>query len=175
MSDLKLHARARICVFDARGMLRAFAIGLTLFLEGAARGQTNVFPASGNVGIGTSNPTQKLHVTGVVRAGALSMCPAENDDCLTISGFTAPYNYIDFASGRDPAGNRKDLRITTGSYPNWNGDQIMLKASGITYFNAGNVGIGTTAPQFPLSVNGTVQAKEVRVETGWADYVFDRG
>ncbi|HVX25483.1 MAG TPA: hypothetical protein VHB70_04020 [Parafilimonas sp.] len=37
-----------------------------------------------------------------------------------------------------------------------------------------NVGIGTTAPQYTLSVNGTIQAKEVRVETGWSDFVFDK-
>jgi hypothetical protein len=36
----------------------------------------------------------------------------------------------------------------------------------------GNVGIGTMNPTSKLSVNGTVQAKEVVVNTGWADYVF---
>jgi hypothetical protein len=38
--------------------------------------------------------------------------------------------------------------------------------------NGGKVGIGTTNPQYSLSVNGTIQAKEVLVNTGWADYVF---
>lgn len=37
-----------------------------------------------------------------------------------------------------------------------------------------NVGIGTTTPQYTLSVNGTIQAKEVRVETGWSDFVFEK-
>jgi hypothetical protein len=37
----------------------------------------------------------------------------------------------------------------------------------------GNVGIGTTNPTQKLSVNGTVRAHEVIVDTGWSDYVFD--
>jgi hypothetical protein len=36
----------------------------------------------------------------------------------------------------------------------------------------GNVGIGTTAPQYPLAVNGAIQAKEILVNTGWSNYVF---
>lgn len=38
----------------------------------------------------------------------------------------------------------------------------------------GNVGIGTTNPDpyYKLSVNGYVRAKEIRVNTNWADYVF---
>jgi len=39
----------------------------------------------------------------------------------------------------------------------------------------GNVGIGTTNPTNKLSVNGTIQAKEVIVNTGWSDFVFDKG
>ena len=38
----------------------------------------------------------------------------------------------------------------------------------------GNVGIGTANPTYKLSVNGNIRSKEVVVETGWADYVFDK-
>jgi hypothetical protein len=51
-----------------------------------------------------------------------------------------------------------------------------LPSSGVRFTiqaATGNVGIGTTNPLYPLSVNGTIEAKEVRVETGWADYVFN--
>jgi hypothetical protein len=38
------------------------------------------------------------------------------------------------------------------------------------------VGIGTTNPDpfYKLSVNGKIRAKEIRVNTGWADYVFEK-
>jgi hypothetical protein len=35
------------------------------------------------------------------------------------------------------------------------------------------IGIGTTNPQYKLDVNGTIRATEIKVETGWADFVFD--
>ncbi len=38
----------------------------------------------------------------------------------------------------------------------------------------GNVGIGTSNPTEKLSVNGHIRAKEIVVETGWADYVFEK-
>lgn len=38
----------------------------------------------------------------------------------------------------------------------------------------GNVGIGTTDPTYKLSVNGNIRSKEVVVESGWADYVFEK-
>ena len=38
----------------------------------------------------------------------------------------------------------------------------------------GNVGIGTSSPgSFKLAVNGTIRAKEIRVNTGWSDFVFE--
>jgi hypothetical protein len=43
----------------------------------------------------------------------------------------------------------------------------------LTMFNSGTIGIGTTIPDAKLAVNGTIHAKEVKVDlTGWADYVF---
>jgi len=38
--------------------------------------------------------------------------------------------------------------------------------------NNGNVGIGTSNPTYKLSVNGNIRAKEIKVESGWSDYVF---
>lgn len=39
----------------------------------------------------------------------------------------------------------------------------------------GNVGIGTSNPLgWRLAVNGNIRAKEVKVETAWADFVFEK-
>lgn len=48
-----------------------------------------------------------------------------------------------------------------------------IVGSGNSYFNGGNVGIGTKSPSEKLEVNGTIRSKEVKVEASpWPDYVF---
>lgn len=50
-----------------------------------------------------------------------------------------------------------------------------LVLPGGTWTSTGRLGIGTTTPNEALSVNGTIQAKEIKVSTlatDWPDYVF---
>ncbi|MBC9795860.1 hypothetical protein [Sinomicrobium weinanense] len=47
------------------------------------------------------------------------------------------------------------------------------KGNGLFYTD-GRVGIGTTdSSNWKLAVNGNIRAKEVKVETGWSDFVFE--
>ncbi|HVW07712.1 MAG TPA: hypothetical protein VHC90_03980 [Bryobacteraceae bacterium] len=75
-------------------------------------------------------------------------------------------------------GNTFGLYInpTVTSAANWTSLEV---TNGSSVF-LGNVGVGTAAPctaNAPtgcvMSVNGAIQAKEVVVNTGWSDYVFD--
>ena len=58
---------------------------------------------------------------------------------------------------------------------NYNGSAFLVERLTKNIIFNGNVGIGESNPQYKLSVNGTIKAKEVRVElTGWSDFVFDK-
>lgn len=63
-----------------------------------------------------------------------------------------------------------------------NGARLSLNYGGdltSTHFvmdSNGNIGIGTANPLgWRLAVNGNIRAKEVKVETSWADFVFEKG
>lgn len=63
-----------------------------------------------------------------------------------------------------------------------NGGMLSLNYGGdltSTHFvmdNNGNIGLGTANPLgWRLAVNGNIRAKEVKVETSWADFVFEKG
>ena len=116
---------------------------------------------AGNVGIGTTGPTGKLQVAGVI---------------LTTSAATAN---LASAGGMDFSGGSLRL-ISWGANATTQGGYIFNSVSSDASLNtnplvilpSGNVGIGTVSPTAKLAVNGTIRAKEVIVDTGWADYVF---
>lgn len=82
------------------------------------------------------------------------------------------------------ANNPRMVIAHSPSYPDWGlqytdaNDQFDFLGAGISRMTialgSGNVGIGVTSPVYKLEVCGTIRAKEVRVETGWCDYVFEK-
>jgi hypothetical protein len=122
---------------------------------------------NGNVGIGTTDPTTKLDVNGGFRVvgnynyGIIARFdyPGNGFGGIAFSGYangskgSELYNTGDFSL---------EIRKTDGS----NTGKIVLLSNG-------NVGIGTTAPTYPLTVNGTIRSKKVIVDTGWSDFVFE--
>jgi hypothetical protein len=61
------------------------------------------------------------------------------------------------------------LKIQT-SY--WNGSQVNT-ITALSLSPTGDLGLGTTSPAYKLDVNGTIHAREIKVDlTGWSDFVF---
>lgn len=120
------------------------------------------------MGAGTPSPTMALHVLG----NALITDTAEQ--ILTIESTTASTTGIQIN------------RTGTGSFDARIIDQFgILKIQGSTdefqtvtndfidvSLSSGNVGIGASAGAEKLRVCGTIKATELRLETGWCDYVF---
>jgi len=125
--------------------------------------------SSGNVGIGTIDPLGKLEIKG--GSGEQS----QGQIHLVGNGETGPGDaYISFYEGAE-----SNSKWSIGVKDNDNAFSI---SHGLTMDAApkmvitdvsGNVGIGTTNPGiYKLAVRGKIRAEEIKVETGWADYVF---
>lgn len=109
----------------------------------------------------TANPSFIIKSNGYIGIGDNS--PVNKVQIGTILGFSGN----DLAIGDNGKGMSFYQSSTASIWYSNTNFSLMPNGSG------GNVGIGTLNPAYPLSVNGTIQSKEVRVETGWADFVFD--
>ncbi len=103
----------------------------------------------GNVGIGTSTPTEKLHVVGNVRIEGTSpawlhLVGGLGDDA-GVSFSTAGVGVNKWEILRDGSSSDFFLRESF-PYPPFSGASVTVKAG------SGNVGIGTTEPAAPLHV-----------------------
>ncbi|MBM4253743.1 MAG: hypothetical protein FJ146_17380 [Deltaproteobacteria bacterium] len=97
---------------------------------------SNVYRSSGNVGIGTTTPIAKLQsVSTANTANAAAFLYGDNfGTALGVNSTSSSYYALNVLSGMNNAGSG---------------------GSSLLYVRAdGNVGIGTTAPGFPLQVNG---------------------
>jgi hypothetical protein len=168
-----------------RGALELYNGG-TLTTAIYSDGNSSFITGGGNVGIGTALPGVKLSV-----ADSQATVPAEillynlnntgsrNVDLRLGNGSGQASVYLNnatlalgFGIGVPTGGlSYKD----PGNYPGSDTLTLSTASSGNIVFSpngTGNVGIGTTNPAQKLSVNGSIRAHEVIVDTGWSDYVF---
>ncbi|WP_439697193.1 hypothetical protein ACFGVS_01635 [Mucilaginibacter sp. AW1-7] len=74
-------------------------------------------------------------------------------------------------------GNAANQLVTLSTTTTAPANEIALNVIPVMYTDLnGNLGLNTLTPDpaYRLSVNGKIRAKEIRVETGWADYVFGK-
>lgn len=150
---------------------------------GAGSSRLAINLSTGNIGIGTAAPTAKLHVAGSETLGGNLTFTTGNQSIQFANPGTTPAPMMKmFASGTtNPA---RMVIAHSSSYPTWGLqyadtiDQFDFVGAGASRMainlSNGNVGIGVPAPVYRLEVCGTIRAKEVRVETGWCDYVFEK-
>lgn len=138
--------------------------------------QTNVSESftirgNGNIGIGVASPQHNLHVNTQIHISE------GQDNMLTASSSTGVHHLIGTYNGWDPktvyiagynafydhGSNAKTERVKIGR-------QLTVQ------LQDGGLGIGTeNLSGYRLAVKGKIRAEEIRVESGWADFVFEPG
>lgn len=157
-------------------------------------GGTEIFSisANGNTGVGTGAPEDKLQVgTGmakVVMGAALGSSlgygtsyigfNASRQNAATWSTSNDGANNGGGVIFSDVAGNLLFSGIPSTGASNQSGIPDATVVGNTTMFvgSNGSVGIATrNTAGYTLAVNGFVRAKKVVVETGWSDFVFEKG
>ncbi len=147
---------------------------------------------SGNVGIGTTSPLNRFNVqansnastAAQVEIGPVGISPS-SVSLVSKLRFRSTFN--NYSGDQGP---RVTAQIVGGFGGVWGSEYLAFQVGNgggsndgnndplekLRILWNGNVGIGTTNPQYKLAVNGNIGAQDIIVtNTGWSDYVFRPG
>ena len=166
-------------LFIGNGELSAYdTSNLSLQTNGTTR--MTILSASGNVGIGIPTPQEKLHINGPIRGSASSTGAVR---VQTTGGYIdiGPQNTYDahFSTDKGSFVFNQTIYSGTGVFGTLNDKNLVFKTNSnstrMTILQSnGNVGIGTTSPDYKLDVAGVIRCSEVLVQgiDQIADFVF---
>jgi hypothetical protein len=157
-----------VILFKVLKITSAVIVG-AMILSLPSQAQTNIFPTAGYVGIGTTTPNELFQIRngfafhdGTNKAISFSSYWRQNAWRPLSTGYVSVLLW-------DPTLGRLLFQSTSTAY---DPEATTTVETRFIILSNGNVGIGTTSPTHKLTVNGQIRAKEVIVDTGWADYVF---
>lgn len=150
----------------------------------------------GKIGIGTINPSNELDVNGTIKSQTIQTNTVQSEGDFRFGTFipvgswghrlwfshmddnTDPIFMARYNTGQDAS----ELRVSIGDCIDGR-DKFLIGYTNLADFAFtptfavqadGKVGINTNNPQNELDVNGTIRAKEIKVESNWADFVFKK-
>ncbi len=136
---------------------------LPVYTGSSTLGNSPVAVSGNNVGIGTTSPTTALHVTGTISAQTNGGDPSF---VLYKGGGGATNLFSGIANTGTNGLNR--LAFFTNNVPQWGGS-----TENMVILNSGNVGIGNSAPQRPVSTeNGPIRRGDLLVSSSTPDYAM---
>ncbi|WP_422858987.1 hypothetical protein ACOKFD_16885 [Flagellimonas sp. S174] len=133
-----------------------------------------VIRSNGSIGVGTTYPVARLHVSSATSGDAVFRLEADTDN-----NNESDNPIIQFRQDGDIIGANVgfsesfgDNRFGIGTWHSTGGGSSW--ETFVIDIVTGNIGIGTNniSTNWKLAVKGKIRAEEIKVETGWADYVF---
>ena len=171
--DGRIHATGDICTDKGGGVCLSTAGGggisgsgttnyIPKWTGGTSLGNSIIYQSGSNMGIGTTNPGEKLHVAGKIKADGIIYSMSDSGYApateLRTWGINKPdkHLYIEWGNSNDDAMYITDhwrygspLYVRTGPIHLMAGNKY-----GLFVNTNGNVGIGTTSPSYKLQVQG---------------------
>ena len=153
-------------VSDFRGSLRFFtnqnSTGIPL--------ERMRIDSAGNVGIGRTSPSTKLQVAGIIQINESGETAFYEGHGVRVFG-TQNYRFRNTGGGVRAVIDVNSTGVTAGNLSLYNASNVVtsyINNAGNSYFNGGNVGIGTTSPN-----DGKLQVFG-NSNSDWAGYFYNQ-
>jgi hypothetical protein len=158
--DLEIRNQTASGYATATKLMQQTVNGLETFLTLDGTSRNAYFTNQGNVGIGTTSPSEKLEVNGNILAkdsGVLAGVGGDKDGFIFHDLYTGSGNYYGYKAF---TGGNTRLSIVTDA------------SERLTVLAGGNVGIGTTNPTHKLTVNAPNDTTAVGIDFPSAHFDF---